>query len=54
MRDPEKSGDNRYVPSDAVTALRIKGSVDEREDYRGFLNVRKHWKAVLSTGGGVV
>ena len=43
-----------YIPGDVITALRIKGSVDEREDYRGFLNVRKHWKAVLSTGGGVV
>ena len=29
---PEKSGDNRYVPGEVVTALRIKGSVDERED----------------------
>ena len=54
MMDPEKSGDNRYVPGEVVTALRIKGSVDEREDYRGFLKVRKRWKAVLNTGGGVV
>ena len=54
MMDPLKSGDNRYVPSDVVTSPRIKGSVDEREDYRGFLKVRKHWKAVLNTGGGVV
>ena len=54
MMDPLKSGDNRYVPGDVITALRIKCSVDEREDYRGFLNVRKHWKAVLNTGGGVV
>ena len=52
--DPEESGDNRYIPSEVVTALRIKGSADDREDYRGFLKVRKCWKAVLNTGGGVV
>ena len=54
MMDPLKSGDNRYVPSDVVSALRIKGSADDRKDCRGFLKVRKHWKAVLNTGGGVV
>ena len=54
MMDPEESGDNRYVPSEVVTALRIKGSADDRKDCRGFLKVRKHWKAVLNTGGGVV
>ena len=52
--DPEKSGDNRYVPGEVVNAPRIKGSADDRTDCRGFLKVRKHWKAVLNTGGGVV
>ena len=54
MMDPEESGDNRYVPGEVVTALRIKGSADDRKDCRGFLNVRKHWKAVLNTSWGVV
>ena len=52
--DPEESGDNRYVPGDVVNAPRIKGSADDRKDYRGFLKVRKRWKAVLNTGRGVV
>ena len=51
---PEKSGDNRHVSGEVVTTLRIKGSADQREDCRGFLKVRKHWKAVLNTGAGVL
>ena len=54
MMDPEESGDNRYVPGEVVTALRINGSTDDRTGCRGFLKVRKRWKAVLNTGGGVV
>ena len=54
MMDPEKSGDNRYVPGDVITALRIKGSADDGKDCKGFLKVRKHWKTVLNTGGAVV
>ena len=52
--DPEESGDNKYVPGEVVTALRIKGSADDRKDCRGFLKVRKHCKTVLNKGGGVV
>ena len=51
---PEKSGDNRHVSSEVVTTLRIKGSADEREECRGFLKVRKRWKAVLNTGAVVL
>lgn len=46
--DPEKSGENRYVPGEVVTTLRIKGSADDRKDYRGFLKVRKRWKGLES------
>ena len=52
--DPEESGDNKYVPGEVVTALRIKGSAADRKDCRGFLKVRKHCKTVLNKGGGVV
>lgn len=52
--DPERSGDNRHVPGEVAAALGIKGSAEEREDYRGFLKVRKRWKAVLNTDWGVV
>ena len=34
--DPEKSGDNRYVPSEVVTALRIKDCAYDRKDCRVF------------------
>ena len=54
MMDLEKSGDNWYIPGDVLNAPKIKGSADDRKDCRGFLKVRKHWKAVLNTGGGVV
>ena len=52
--DLEKSGDNRYVPGDVVTAPRIKGSADHGKDCKGFLKVRKRWKTVLNKCGGVV
>ena len=49
--DPEKSGDNRYIPGYVVTSLRIKGTADDRKDCRGFLKVIKCWKAVLTQVG---